>query len=78
MAIYEKVEDADSVNDIKIKRIKEVEQEDFFTLNEISQQIVDLGIRRKTLQEDLVKLDEEITELEAVKKEVEKIAVKAK
>lgn len=78
MAMYEKVKDAESINDIKIKRIKEVEQEDFFTLNEISQQIIDLGIRRKTLQEDLMKLDEEITELEAVKKEVEKLAVRAK
>lgn len=72
--VYEKIEDADSTNDVKVKRTKSVEQENFFTLNQLTQQIVDLGIRKKTLQNDLVEIDEELAELKIIETEVKKIA----
>jgi len=57
-------------NDTKITLTKQVEEKKVYTMNEITRDIIDLGIRKKQLQADIVEIDNQIAELGKIKGEV--------
>lgn len=57
-------------NDVKITITKQVDQEEVYTINTITRDIIDLGIRKKGLQAELKEIDAKMAELEDIKIEV--------
>lgn len=67
---YERKNKMIAKNDVEITITSQVEQKEAHTINTITRDIIDLGIRKKGLQVELKNIDVKIVELEDIKKEV--------
>ncbi len=57
-------------NDVEITITKQVNQEEVYTINTITRDIIDLESRKKNLQSEIIDIDARIVELENIKIEV--------